>query len=366
MNNNGKIVFADQLRVLAFLSVVATHWVGVFWIFPDVISYVIKAPSTGISTYEYINKILLPLPYFDYGNIGVAIFFLISGFVIPFSLRRKSTKGFLIARFVRIYPTYIVSSLLMLAFIFFTSRYYWHLNPEFSFWNVLSNLTLTQSIFNQRSMDAVNWTLSIEVFFYIVIALFRKKVSSGNCTIIFTIAITFGLFVSTVSNLTQIYHFNNLELSIYGLKMAMLYTIYMLIGTLFHYHIEQQISTPKLIAYVLAIFSIMVVVWYNGPFEEQTPKSPLNYSYAILIFSTCYMLRDRFRKNKALSFLSSISYPFYALHSIIGYATLRILFDKGLGVPVSLAITFILIISLSIAVHFTIEKWSIEIGKKAK
>ena len=42
MNQSGKIIFADQLRVLAFLSVVATHWVGVFWVHPDTISFLGK------------------------------------------------------------------------------------------------------------------------------------------------------------------------------------------------------------------------------------------------------------------------------------------------------------------------------------
>ncbi|MGX5099855.1 acyltransferase family protein [Enterobacter cloacae] len=366
MNQSGKIIFADQLRVLAFLSVLLTHWVGVFWVFPDTISFIVKAPSTGISTWEYLNKILLPLPYFDYGNIGVAIFFLISGFVIPFSLRSKSTKGFLISRLARIYPTYITCLLMSICFLYFTSKYYWQSDAGFSLWNILSNLTLTHPYFNQLTMDGVNWTLAIEVFFYVVVAIFRKNVISGSCSFIIIMALTFGLFISLVSNTTKIYHIYDVNLSIDGLKMSMLFILYMFIGTLFHFHIDGRIGTKKLVSHILIIFAIMLTSWYYSPFEDQFLKTPVNYTYTLVIFSACYFTRNLFKQNKVLSFLSGISYPFYAIHSIIGYSILRILFDKGMQFSLSFAIAFVVVLLLSTIVHFTVEKWSINFGKRFK
>ncbi len=42
----------------------------------------------------------------NFGAFGVALFFLISGFVIPLSFQSYGRLDFLVARFFRIYPTY--------------------------------------------------------------------------------------------------------------------------------------------------------------------------------------------------------------------------------------------------------------------
>ncbi len=51
-------------------------------------------------------------PWFMPGPFGVALFFLISGLVIPFSFDRHRTGAFLLARLLRIYPTYLAALLI--------------------------------------------------------------------------------------------------------------------------------------------------------------------------------------------------------------------------------------------------------------
>ncbi|WP_148203398.1 hypothetical protein [Sodalis glossinidius] len=54
MNNKyDKVVFADQLRVLAFLCVVIVHWIGVYAIHKDVVSDLTFSPPSEIDI-EYI------------------------------------------------------------------------------------------------------------------------------------------------------------------------------------------------------------------------------------------------------------------------------------------------------------------------
>ena len=43
----------------------------------------------------------------NWGPFGVALFFVISGFVIPFSFETYGRLDFIVARFFRIYPTYL-------------------------------------------------------------------------------------------------------------------------------------------------------------------------------------------------------------------------------------------------------------------
>src|SRR4051794_26399249 len=51
--------------------------------------------------------------HFNAGLLGVALFFLVSGFVIPFSLDRGSLSRFVIRRIFRLYPVYWLSLALL-------------------------------------------------------------------------------------------------------------------------------------------------------------------------------------------------------------------------------------------------------------
>ena len=55
------------------------------------------------------SKIALPYlaSYAQYGFLGVPVFFIISGFVIAYSAEGRTPVGFAIARFSRIYPTFL-------------------------------------------------------------------------------------------------------------------------------------------------------------------------------------------------------------------------------------------------------------------
>lgn len=57
----------------------------------------------------------------------------------------------------------------------------------------------------------------------------------------------------------------------------------------------------------------------NVQFENTLlPERVISYTYALLVFSVCYLVRELFRKNRALDFMADISYPLYLVHSMIG------------------------------------------------
>jgi peptidoglycan/LPS O-acetylase OafA/YrhL len=80
-----RMVFLDALRGLAALSVFISH------------------------TAERLSPTLRQIIYtrFDLGHFGVTLFFMCSGFIIPFSLERQnSLVSFWISRTFRLYPLY--------------------------------------------------------------------------------------------------------------------------------------------------------------------------------------------------------------------------------------------------------------------
>jgi peptidoglycan/LPS O-acetylase OafA/YrhL len=64
-----------------------------------------------------VTQVALPAlgPFAQYGFLGVPVFFAISGFVIAYSAEGRTPVGFAIARFSRIYPTFVLCMTLTFA-----------------------------------------------------------------------------------------------------------------------------------------------------------------------------------------------------------------------------------------------------------
>jgi len=129
-----------------------------------------------------------PFAYFIYllGNVGVDLFFLVSGFLVTRSyLSRKSLKAFLWARFLRIYPG-------LLCAVFFSAFVIGFLNTSLSSREYLLNKEVYQFIGINLSLlknahslpnlfesnhypNQINgslWTLAIEARLYLYVAVF--------------------------------------------------------------------------------------------------------------------------------------------------------------------------------------------------
>jgi peptidoglycan/LPS O-acetylase OafA/YrhL len=117
-----------------------------------------------------------PLVVFRIGWIGVDLFFVISGFVITRSalgLWRAEPamfrQRFWARRLARIVPLYVLTGVLWVLL----------LKPEFfdqsalrALWQVSAHLTFTHSFWSATfdSIDGVNWTLALEMQFYLTVA----------------------------------------------------------------------------------------------------------------------------------------------------------------------------------------------------
>ncbi|PTR34321.1 peptidoglycan/LPS O-acetylase OafA/YrhL [Luteibacter sp. OK325] len=321
-----KIVFANQLRAIAALSVVLNHYWGIFFV-PAVLA-IVGVPASFVPLQPaYTRHVLAPgAGGFLYGAFGVAVFFLISGFVIPVSLRNLSTGQFLVRRFFRIYPVYWFCLLISLVMYVVSSRY-WStpLSDRVTWPFVTRNLPLLHSAAGIPSLDFVCWSLAVEVKFYLVFALITLIGKSAHKVVMLSIGFLalccVGAYVAT-----------------HGLDPGSFFSYlisdtkfmsFMFLGCLFYYVLYHELDAVTAFGYGLIIFGLFVAI---GSFYEQQYFGPLvkNYTYALVLFWVCYLAKNRFRKNRILDFLADISFPLYLVHSMIGYVTMPILIDQGM------------------------------------
>src|SRR5271154_3096363 len=114
-----------------------------------------------------------PLDFFRLGWVGVDLFFAISGFVIVYSgliLYRDApgrfAKGYWARRISRIVPLYVLTGALWIAFV--SDGFFAQPAREWA-WQLFTHLTFTHNLFvsTHGAIDAVNWTLGVEMQFYL-------------------------------------------------------------------------------------------------------------------------------------------------------------------------------------------------------
>lgn len=155
--SSARFAHIDSLRAIAAVLVIWMHTAENFVLF--------AAPSIQ----DRLNDIS---HFVDFGRLGVVIFFAISGFVIPSSLKAGqpgACREFLIKRLFRLYPIYWIS----IPFGLVTFWYLW--DKEISLATIFWNLTMVQEALGFTSVQGQYWTLQTELVFYsLCVVLFLK------------------------------------------------------------------------------------------------------------------------------------------------------------------------------------------------
>ncbi len=131
--------------------------------------------------YFFGNAENTQLHWYRYGNLGVQIFFVISGFVIVQSLKGKSLGEFAKGRFVRLFPLFwVLCTLTYILTIFLPD-----VRSSLHFSDYVRSMTMIGDVFNgiigpAALIDPSYWTLTVELIFYVGIAMFVRLFTHGN------------------------------------------------------------------------------------------------------------------------------------------------------------------------------------------
>lgn len=356
-----RVHFANHLRGLAALLVLVTHLLGVFFD-QDTVGRALGARPLALARPEWTTWPFSP--HYNPGPLAVAIFFLISGFVIPFSLSHLRGGPFLLSRVMRIYPTYWAALALGVAAISVCARPGW-MTEELSWIRLLGNALLVNGhLPGAATLDLVNWTLAVEIKFYLLAALMGSALLDRRFWPLAVAALgVLGyllLFTTLETSLRQVWLLAWLR----GFATDLPYLAYMLVGTLFYKHYRGLLSGPTMVAQSALLLGVFFLAWWMSPLRPQFPAVTVNYLYGLAVFGIAYLVRDRFAPQPILDALASISYPLYVVHNLVGLAVLQRLLGAGLTYNQALPLALFLVFCEAFLLHHLVEVPSQQLGKR--
>ena len=337
------------------------HTTWVFWQWPGAVAGLlyVPAPPPG-EALDLWPGAFAGVSWFNLGSFGVALFFLISGFVIPYALMRQSRAGLSwLARALRLWPTYAVGLACTIGWL---SLITWSFGVAFPLrWgDIATHFALgLRDLSATPSIDGVVWTLEVEVRFYLVVPADRPSCSGEAWP-----GRSGGPLVAIVAVVAIVDHWGGLVASqsltwarargVIGLDGAMM--AFMLVGVACHLLVRGTTGRGTATAWAVAAYGAFLwLLWLDpaaGPFEP----AAVSYAVAVLVFTVTMATRDRIASRGILAKLADISYPLYVLHAVPGYAIMRLALARGLGPWACVSIAWGWAVVAATVVHVWVEQ----------
>jgi peptidoglycan/LPS O-acetylase OafA/YrhL len=312
-SNRANITFITLLRAIASLLVVWCHLVSGWTIHHQVTFGPLLLSRSWLT---------LPLAVMeDFGFLGVAIFFYVSGFIITHVAQRESQFAFFVKRVFRIYPPLIVSTIVVAALV------KWCPNPldqsgeltGRTISDFLRGMTLMNYFSLQdRYINGVAWTLIIEVIFYALCMLVLPVMrwSAWAATLLLTGFSWVVLF--RCHDFGDRFANFSVSMGLIPLLLIGQSTYWLWIGRIKSWQFGLLLAANWFV-FANAIGTIYI--------QRLSPSDSYGVSalYAYLLFIVTLLANNRLRLPRVIVFYSTISYSLYLLHIPIGEALLTFL-----------------------------------------
>lgn len=329
---SGRFEELDVLRGAAALCVVFSHYS----------SYCVRTFGAGPFGAH------LPVIY---GFHAVQLFFMISGFVISFTLDRSATwKDFAFSRFTRLYPAYWAALTLMV--ILETAVF----GRRFWLGGYVTNLTMFQEFLGVSNLDNVFWSLTVEVAFYVIMSLLFALGLSSRIERVAAIWLLLACLWSAVDQY--------LGLALPGMIPRVLilpYTPFFVAGIAF-YLVSRGDPMPSRFCLLAAALASAGLI-DGTPYADAAAIGWLDILgrlsvAAILLglFAIATAGYLRFTVSPVTLALGGVSYCLYLSHRNLGYSTLFRLHAAGVGISTSFLIALAGAVILAVALTYAVER----------
>lgn len=260
-----------------------------------------------------------PIP-FAHGNMGVAVFFVLSGYLAMKTFRAEETiGGYWIKKGIRLFPAYWVC--LTLTFLVTTL---WLPSRAVSLRDALLNLPMLHFFIGVPSVDGAYWALAYELVFYafvwLCLVVLRKK---DQFDLISGAYLAF-LFLMFFAGKAGLLPKGTTFMDLLERGLALDYGQTFLAGVLTAYLFDPG-HKRRLPDFLL----ILLCVLYHGLYHGV--GYTVVFALALLLVALFAFLEQKqiqmpdvlLRVLQPLAFIASISYPLYLCHQNIGMAIIK-------------------------------------------
>jgi peptidoglycan/LPS O-acetylase OafA/YrhL len=358
-----RIAFAHTLRGAACLFVVIFHLVLFFGGMPQIV-----ARLTGLGHAPPVSRPLHAVaanPLLNFGGMGVALFFLISGMVIPLSLGRLDRSSFLIARLFRLVPTY--ACCLGLTILGAWAAHAWFGAPYQIPWRAaLAHVALIRDLLSCPPIDGVVWSLEIEAKYYLLCIVFAPLLRRADVRGILMWSVAVAVLVVSVGKVPPRWASENAGFcaTVHSLQLSAVCMSFLWMGTIICLHHVGRCSTRQTtVAILLLDAAFAAQCLRSGVWGGESLRMIVSFQLALAIFVLVYRTPQLVARIPGLNRLADISYSLYVLHGSLGYTAETVLYERTGSLSLSIAGGIATMIGLASLVHRFVERPTQTFGK---
>ncbi len=302
-----------------------------------------------------LSVVFFHMPIFKGSSIGVDIFFIISGFIIPFILE-KNDNNFFIKRIIRILPLYwLLTILIFISKILFPNIFSYIDVNLIDLFKSLFFIPIYSEIEDRiiYPIIMVGWTLNYEMFFYFIVTI-SLFISKKNYIYLVILNIIFLFLLGNIyqdKNYLFLYISNSIILEfVLGIILYLIYINFNLFNNVY-----------KIVITVILIY-ISFILFSNNEIRFLSQGLP---SFFIVLF---FLQINKFiKKNNFINSMGLISYALYLIHPYFLSLNEKIIiyFEfKQTLIYLSYIIYLIIVIGTSFFIYMFFEKNIINYLKK--
>ena len=265
----------------------------------------------------YIFKNIFVKLLFDYGQMGVQLFFIASAYTLCLSAEKRineksAIKNFYIRRFFRIFPVYYLGIIL-----YFILNFYFKDVGNYTTKNIFSNVFFIHGIVPSANNTIVpgGWSIGAEILFYLIFPVLHKFFFAGHFILKFIILtsicyfIIFFFFIHIKNN--SFWYFNIiLQLPVF-------------LSGILYYKFQKRVT----LSLAILIFSTFTIASFYFWYKEYFLIVPL--VSAISFCGLIKILEKTFLDLKVLQKIGIVSYSMYITHFVLVFYLLPITSNFG-------------------------------------
>lgn len=293
------MVAVDYLRAIALCMILYDHLGGLFnpgWIVKRYVDFFFAVPLNIIQ---------------DFGAFGVSLFFLISGFLFTYNGNHQNEGRKTLKKVMKIYSGCLLSFLefyLLQRIVWCVKETYW---SQFSLRQWIESMTLVGYFTGSGEViNGTTWFL-IPLFMFYVLRIgytwMQEKVKVRWNVLILEAVLAVIMLLLKVLKLSVSSWLIFVYMPVSGL----------ILGEIFRDDTQVSILEELVLQFVNYI---SMTIWFWVFARQYHDSSPyfVSFIYSIALVVLFALLNDKFKKNKAVSFLCRISLSVYLVHMTFG------------------------------------------------